>query len=535
MLRTCLVLRGVIVLATSASGFHLGGPLRSSKPNGWFRTARPLFSTTASSILGELTLDYAGLMRRICEGLQPAVLQAKYDKFHPNVLIINTPNLTMQHPYLSMNITEKADLVLADKEAPSCRTKPLFAVVTGMGRGKTRFCVELDWELKKRSNVVSIPITFSCFWSDFDTTFKDELIDYAVNIVSRMLSIHYGTPLHFFRDRITSICLRPIKRKIEKMPAAFSESFIRAAVRHIVEQMSAAGRQVEHFVLIVDESKRVEEIFGQYAHDILRSALLNTPIDYLDLQPQARPNVHLVMTSLDLSAIGVTSSGRSIRAISLPASLDATEVFDRWVQRYAPEVSKLSEGAKRRIRFLIAVFATTPRAVEVLCGYLSERYYGPGRTTNGAAELDSASCAQLFRDVQEALSERYEDVNFVMTAKPFHGLLFNKNVQVDDRFLEGITNSVLTNSFATISPNVNVVPQTSIGAAYRQAVLVHEDRHYLYMPPVAGAVDSLLAHLNTPANGSEYVGNTLEIISRALISCRLAVNGESQRRVSSSS
>eukprot|EP01031_Cornospumella_fuschlensis_P026292 gene26292-31761_t len=171
------------------------------------------------------------------------------------------------------------------------------------------------------------------------------------------------------------------------------------------------------------------------------------------------------------------------------------------------------------------MFATTPRAVEVLCGYLSDRYYGPNRTTNGTAELDTASFAQLFRDVQEALSERYDDVNFVMTAKAFRGLLFNKDVQVDDTFLLGISDSVWTNAFAIISPNVNVVPQTSIGVAYRQAVLPNKARQYPYMLPVAGTVDSLLAHLNTPASGSEYVGNTLEIISKALISCRVAVNG----------
>eukprot|EP01031_Cornospumella_fuschlensis_P038929 gene38929-47353_t len=361
MLRTCLVLRGVIVLATSASGYHLGGPLRSSKLNGWLRTVRPLFSATASSALGKSRLDYAGLMRRICEGLQPAVLQAKYDKFHPNVLIMNKPNVTMQHPYLSMNITEKADLVLADKEAPSCRTKPLFAVVTGMGRGKTRFCVELDWELKRRSNVVSIPITFNCFWSYFDTTFEDKYIDYAVNIVSRMLSIHYGIRFPVALTLIQDV-LRPMKSQVIRLAPLFPEAFIRAAVRHIVEQMSAAGRQVEHFVLIVDESKRAEEMLGNHAHDTLRSALLDTPIDYLDLQPI--PNVHLVMTSLDLKATGVRYSGRPIKAISLPASLDAAEVFDRWVQRYVPEVSTLSEGAKMRIRFLIVMFATTPRAVE---------------------------------------------------------------------------------------------------------------------------------------------------------------------------
>ena len=82
------------------------------------------------------------------------------------------------------------------------RDIPLYANVSGVGRGKTRYLVELQKELRNTASVLCVAITFNSYWTDIKRPFntdryssREQLdMEYAVNIVSRIISMHYHIP-----------------------------------------------------------------------------------------------------------------------------------------------------------------------------------------------------------------------------------------------------------------------------------------------------------------------------------------------------
>eukprot|EP01031_Cornospumella_fuschlensis_P043432 gene43432-53095_t len=352
-------------------------------------------------------LDYQELMKSICLEWQAPRPGDEVDNIHG--LIINSPSITMRHEYLGVNISAVSERILSERSVYSGRTKPLFALVTGMGRGKTRFCVELDKDLKKRGDVVSVPITFNSPWMEIIREFNSNDVNYAINIVIRMLSVYYLIDYDVAVYRVLPM-LQSHRKTLQEHFASFPGKFIRAAVQHMVEEQVAAGRDINHFVLIVDESAKAEEELGKGMHDDLRQCLLDSAIP-IPSKPNAELRVNLVMTSLNLKSMGASNSGRPIISLTLPSTLDVALVFEKWVKVYARGVAELSAEQQTRLKFLIAAFATTPRMLEQLSLYLASRLSDdrkhPDSSSAALAALNSTSLAQLFKDVVDAVSIRY--------------------------------------------------------------------------------------------------------------------------------
>lgn len=66
-------------------------------------------------------------------------------------VIMNAPHVTLKHPLISVNISEIVHMILSRRDEPDSRFKPMYAIVTGLGRGKTRVLFELDKALKQVS------------------------------------------------------------------------------------------------------------------------------------------------------------------------------------------------------------------------------------------------------------------------------------------------------------------------------------------------------------------------------------------------
>ena len=93
------------------------------------------------------------------------------------------------------------------------RDIPLHAIVSGVGRGKTRYLVELQKELRNTASVLCVAITFNSDWTAIQrplTTLgtypsRDQLkMEYAINIVSRIISMHYHIPFDDAFDMLIS-------------------------------------------------------------------------------------------------------------------------------------------------------------------------------------------------------------------------------------------------------------------------------------------------------------------------------------------
>ena len=99
-----------------------------------------------------------------CSELFDSILRDKvpvYINKTEDFLIISEFNETMRHDIFDVNITEYVTKVLSSNQNAGARLKPLFAVVTGMGRGKTRMLVEMQKEFNKKPNVFCLALTFN--------------------------------------------------------------------------------------------------------------------------------------------------------------------------------------------------------------------------------------------------------------------------------------------------------------------------------------------------------------------------------------
>ena len=108
--------------------------------------------------IGEGTLTSSELFRSILFDKVPV-----FKKETEDYLLINSPSTTLQHPYLDGDIDKYVSKVLSSDAVADSRLKPLFAVVTGMGRGKTRMLVEMKRKLNEKPNVFCLALTFNGF------------------------------------------------------------------------------------------------------------------------------------------------------------------------------------------------------------------------------------------------------------------------------------------------------------------------------------------------------------------------------------
>jgi hypothetical protein len=76
---------------------------------------------------------------------------------------MNTPDITMDHPYLERHYFDNAIKSLDEvlKQEPDNRFKDLIVTVRGRGGGKTRMLEELRRATNCRNNAVAIGVTFN--------------------------------------------------------------------------------------------------------------------------------------------------------------------------------------------------------------------------------------------------------------------------------------------------------------------------------------------------------------------------------------
>jgi hypothetical protein len=99
-----------------------------------------------------------------CSEFFDSILRDKvpvYKKETEAFLIINKPRETMLHPIFDVDIDTYVSKVLSSTVDADPRFKPLFAVVTGMGRGKTRMLVEMQRKFNEKPNVFCLALTFN--------------------------------------------------------------------------------------------------------------------------------------------------------------------------------------------------------------------------------------------------------------------------------------------------------------------------------------------------------------------------------------
>ena len=131
-------------------------------------------------------------------------------------MIDDTTN-TLAIPLVSFNPDVVVDQLMKISEmTPAERTKPVGAIVKGMGGGKTRAFEEIRRRLMVREKVLVIGITFNIEWSynlEFDNWIevasKKPSLSYALSVISRMASILFEKDfreiVNLMREQIDSL------------------------------------------------------------------------------------------------------------------------------------------------------------------------------------------------------------------------------------------------------------------------------------------------------------------------------------------
>jgi hypothetical protein len=221
-----------------------------------------------------------------CAALFDSMLRDKvpaYKKKDDDFLIINTPNETLGHPVLGAEIDTYVSAVLSSKPNADRHSKPLFAVVAGAGKGKTRMLVEMQRKFNEKPNVFSLALTYRLGWWHIMALpdrgrFIKNPIEYrcAVSIVARIISMNYHILLYD-----VELLLEPFLRKIDTYSISPSD-LIHECVKYIVRQYRAGGKTIDQFVLLVDESHGIQRLYDPDGkldvHQALRESLLTQPM-----------------------------------------------------------------------------------------------------------------------------------------------------------------------------------------------------------------------------------------------------------------
>jgi len=170
----------------------------------------------------------------------------------PMYQIINDPSITLKHPLIDVDMESIVQKVFnGHGEARQNSRKPMVAVVTGMGRGKTRLLVDIDRTIRnKYPDTISIAITFNGQTSLIrQQPFSTMDINYVLAITSRMISSYYRISYDVSTNLVKNFL---VAENGEEFDGGDHKNMFRSLIRHIVVEQRQI-RSINRFVLLVDE------------------------------------------------------------------------------------------------------------------------------------------------------------------------------------------------------------------------------------------------------------------------------------------
>ena len=351
----------------------------------------------------------------------------------------------MSHPIIDFDVQGNCDMILkVARTPPKERSKPLVAVVRGMGSGKSRCSEEVRRALLKRPGVLPIGITFNA-GSGFKNYEKywggDSETSFALMVIARCASVLYDIHLG-------KMC-KLIHRKLPSFYISGIDSagyhLIDMFLRYVVSNERNRGVLIDDVVIIVDELLKAEENLRRYnkksddACVVLRAAVLNEKSNPFDF------NTAVCISSLDMSVCGDTLSGRSVKSLSIPFGLNPTRIVNEWW--------KAKKDEERILLYVAACVNTLPRVTETVEKYL---------TKHSDRSIDQKFIQELFLDLRNVLTIRYAWKQFP-DENLLYSIIFGKKIYLDDTVQRYIISSILLNSVETCSPKVDeIVPISSL-------------------------------------------------------------------------
>eukprot|EP00597_Dinobryon_sp_UTEXLB2267_P018033 CAMPEP_0201112350 /NCGR_PEP_ID=MMETSP0812-20130820/77193_1 /ASSEMBLY_ACC=CAM_ASM_000668 /TAXON_ID=98059 /ORGANISM="Dinobryon sp., Strain UTEXLB2267" /LENGTH=473 /DNA_ID=CAMNT_0047375675 /DNA_START=346 /DNA_END=1764 /DNA_ORIENTATION=+ len=354
----------------------------------------------------------------------------------------------------------------ASKINPSdYRYKFLLATLRGVGGGKTRMIEESRIRLGMLyPNWLPIAITFghTTEVNDNDFAWKDANVIVAYAICSRILSSVYTISIEEARRR-TDIVLKSVLQKHEYYEDSLEIDLMVGTMAHVAARVRQVKPSMDSFVLFIDESmKLIENIqFPQPFSDpysTLRRTILGKEMGKI-------LKSSLVMTSLSVSAFGITDSSRATRAVELASKLSVEHIVTKiWIPSFNGSSKRTSKRDKAILKMLAASVNSAPRLVEVMGRALRKEFENTW-PVSGRGQSLTQSLGAVLEDYELMKKRSYPSVTFPV-GKYLHALINSKHVVLDDTALEYVRSSTFTNCITRfprrIYPDQAIVPESAL-------------------------------------------------------------------------
>ena len=473
-------------------------------------------------IIKKVTTEYIG------DDLTPCPVWEYNNSSDDHFVIINSPNVKLQNKFIQpdpvdpacvnlngKNFIEHWTLVIFDEDSsPDTRDKPLFATVAGEGKGKTRFLVETVKALHVNHNVFALPVTFNNKTPRLKSCFgKTGAFAYAYEVVWRMLSMVYridegSSYWSLLGSAIATVLMRFDGEVSDK--DNFAVSLIRGCIQFLMMQYLNSRPAMKDtksmFVLLMDESMQIVDMMNQEDHhSYLRQALLD---DWLFANNQ---NVHcnLVMSSLDISPLGKTSSRRAIVGIPLPTKLDPKSIMEDWILPLFPPVQ--SDKDRAILMKLVHLVADLPRAAECLVKAMKYVFQGKPITFDNWEDYKG-----LTTKLMSLLKTQYGTID-TPSSDVMKAVLWRQPLVWDKRVSSAVVDSFIVNAPSSFSSEeVKFVPEISALSLYR----LKDIDHPIVRPLIKEA--QAIIDKDPEIKNMRKQGDCMENLMNGIVSARLA-------------
>jgi len=340
--------------------------------------------------------------------------------------IMPNPKEDMDIPLLNYDLPGAINDVFSQLSVPPSGTaKQVFATVRGQGGGKSRVLEEIRRALLDIPTTLPIAITCNGL-SKLTKIEKDWMSDdnlntltaYAMSTISRMIfsiyeAIDYET------------VVTKISNNLNTIPIISSGTMITEVISVFADDVFVVRGAVTDVVVFLDEPRLLGEHYNDSdIHEILRGAILNNRIGSL--------RCTLLMSSLEVSQVGYTKSGRGIFPLRLPEKLDEDEIVEKI---FNSDELKISDDNRLKLKLIASLVSNLPRTVQFALNYIIEN--------QSINPLNTAFIKNIFEYLLEKVSNRYEA--FVPSDEMMFRLVYDMMVPLNDETKLMIEESILTN------------------------------------------------------------------------------------------
>ena len=377
--------------------------------------------------------------------------------------IIDYPEEKLSYEIIDFDASSNLALISNVLRDANPRFKELLVVNRGVGGGKTRCLEELKMLANEKiENCLAIAITYNIDWELESSEFrrivnllypdkasqKDHVIAVGVvfSVITRITSMIYGVPF--------DIATKLYMNNLATFPKLSFESFylvLVSFIKAIVGELRRSGRTIDNFVLLLDETARVNEMldheFNILNRDIwliIRQAMLTSSQLLIAI---AEVNTALVISSLEYSTLHVSQSYRSYTAIIMPDKLNTADVYNKWLSPllHRHGLTVPDDQVPVLKRFTTAC-ERSPRTLEMFGKALVDYLQQSGGTLNSDAYND------IFAETMALVKSRYPDLAHLPKGLYMHALLFAYAIRADDAVMELVQISMYSNSIESFSP-----------------------------------------------------------------------------------